>query len=801
MTSNNQKYKFAIMSGSVKVAVRVRPFNKREKVANADCIIEMDGQNTKIIHPESKKEYKFAFDYSYWSFGEQSRDGSPTKLATQDSVFEDLGKNILKDAFEGFNSSLFAYGQTGAGKSFSMIGIPTAQGIVPRVCKELFERIDEAKKDNKGVQYRVEMTMLEIYNEQVRDLFNPKYKPKGGLKVREHPKTGVFVEKLKKVSVYSYEEIEQLMEDGNKARSIGSTKMNATSSRAHTMVSLIFSQITKIENKEQRKTSRIVLVDLAGSEKLKHTGAKGGRMKEGININKSLSTLGNCITALAEKCSGKKGVFVPFRNSKLTFIMKDVLGGNSKTAMIAAISPASINFDESLGTLRYAKRAKKIKLKAKVNEDPTASLIKSLREEIAQLKEQLSNKESGIDVNDATEQIDELARMMEDYTMTEEERKERDTKLKEQRKQYLENFGLKDFDKTKSIHLLNLNEDPALSELLLYELPVGKTTVGKDEEEDESKKPNIPLSGDLQDLHCYFVVSEDPRKVVIHPQENADTFINGQLISQPTQLTHRDRVCFNTSQFFCLIDPKAAKKQKGAVIDFEKAVLELADSLAKKKSDEIIEKQKEQHKIENEALMKQIAVLKSKQEDSAELIAKLKATQKAEEEKTKLELEQTKKDLQMKVLGREKLLENKDTFANIGKQSEFTNLLMITIAECKNLKKADIFSGSSDPYVKIEILDKNGVITKTQKTKTIKKCLNPFYDETHVFRVTNYDLIRISVWDWDLISADDFLGDITLTMADVPKKKFEKTFKLSGVKHGEIRIKLWNGECIFVPEK
>lgn len=230
--------------------------------------------------------------------------------------------------------------------------------------------------------------------ERVRDLLNPS--TKGGLKVREHPSLGPYVEDLAKLVVGSFAEIENLMDEGNKARTVAATNMNETSSRSHAVFTLILTQKRHDAetNMDTEKVSRISLVDLAGSERANSTGATGARLKEGAEINRSLSTLGRVIAALADLSSakGKKGAknMVPYRDSVLTWLLKDSLGGNSMTAMIAAISPADINFDETLSTLRYADSAKRIKNHAVVNEDPNARMIRELKEELQQLRAKLS---------------------------------------------------------------------------------------------------------------------------------------------------------------------------------------------------------------------------------------------------------------------------------------------------------------------------------------------------------------------------------------------------------------------------
>ena len=243
------------------------------------------------------------------------------------------------------------------------------------------------------MQYAVSISMIEIYNEKVQDLFTkPEKRPKEGLNVREHPQKGVYVEGAVFVPVTSYQQISNQIDIGTENRTIGSTNMNATSSRAHTVTQLVFKQKFFDENgkPERELVSSINLIDLAGSERASGTGATGDRLKEGANINKSLTMLGQVISALAKQAEGggkKTKEVVPYRNSKLTYILKPFLGGNAKTSMVAALSPASINYDETLSTLRYAWQVKAIKNKAVVNESPAEKLIRELREEIEALRQ------------------------------------------------------------------------------------------------------------------------------------------------------------------------------------------------------------------------------------------------------------------------------------------------------------------------------------------------------------------------------------------------------------------------------
>ena len=265
--------------------------------------------------------------------------------------------------------------------------------------------------------------MVEIYNEKTQDLLvDPASRPQGGLKIREHKQLGVYVQDLTKHPVDSYEAIEEKMEEGQRNRSIGATQMNATSSRAHTIITIEFKQISFENGRPSEKLSVINLVDLAGSEKAGQTGATGDRLKEGCAINKSLSVLGKVISCLADKAMGKaKGEVVPYRDAALTRILQTALGGNSKTIMVCALSPSFMNYEETLSTLRYAERAKKIQNKAMINESVQDKIIRELKEENGKLRKmikEIANQSKNGGVVDlkalGIENLDELMENMEE---------------------------------------------------------------------------------------------------------------------------------------------------------------------------------------------------------------------------------------------------------------------------------------------------------------------------------------------------------------------------------------------------
>uniref|UniRef100_A0A9J7ZSC6 Kinesin-like protein n=1 Tax=Cyprinus carpio carpio TaxID=630221 RepID=A0A9J7ZSC6_CYPCA len=550
------------MAASVKVAVRVRPFNSRETSRDAKCVIQMQGSSTCecIWNPKQPKEAakNFSFDYSYWS---HSTEDDPA-FTSQRQVYLDIGEEMLLHAFEGYNVCIFAYGQTGAGKSYTMMGKqePGQQGIIPQMCEDLFKRTSE--NTDPDLSYSVEVSYMEIYCERVRDLLNPK--SKGALRVREHPIMGPYVEDLSKLAVTSYADIRDLMDAGNKARTVAATNMNETSSRSHAVFTIVFTQRRRdqLTSLDTEKVSKVSLVDLAGSERADSSGAKGVRLKEGANINKSLTTLGKVISALAEMQNSKrrKSEFIPYRDSVLTWILKENLGGNSRTAMIAALSPADINYEETLSTLRYADRAKQIRCNAVINEDPNARLIRELKEEVNRLRDLLlsqgliNNNRMGVTLmpadpasngapptsapvpgegpasesdpasldghgqleefqgemitnEEAVERLKETEKIMAELNETWEEKLRKTESIRLERESILAEMGvsIKEDGGTVGVfspkgtpHLVNLNEDPLMSECLLYYIKEGVTRVGQ-------KDVDIKLSGQfIKEQHCVF---------------------------------------------------------------------------------------------------------------------------------------------------------------------------------------------------------------------------------------------------------------------------------------------------------
>ncbi|XP_073794254.1 kinesin-like protein KIF1B isoform X39 [Danio rerio] len=676
------------MSGaSVKVAVRVRPFNSRETGKESKCIIQMQGNSTTILNPKNPKEPKtFSFDYSYWS---HTSPDDPS-FASQNQVYNDIGKEMLQHAFEGYNVCIFAYGQTGAGKSYTMMGKQEEgqEGIIPQLCEELFEKIND--NNNEEISYSVEVAYMEIYCERVRDLLNPKNK--GNLRVREHPLLGPYVEDLSKLAVTSYTDIADLMDAGNKARTVAATNMNETSSRSHAVFTIVFTQ-RKYDSETDlstEKVSKISLVDLAGSERADSTGAKGTRLKEGANINKSLTTLGKVISALAEVSKKKKKTdFIPYRDSVLTWLLRENLGGNSRTAMVAALSPADINFDETLSTLRYADRAKQIKCNAVINEDPNAKLVRELKDEVSRLKELLraqglgdildnlkdihNNKhryllasenqrpghfstapmgcltaspssgslcsQAGLQSvssiqerimstpggEEAIERLKESEKIIAELNETWEEKLRKTEAIRMEREALLAEMGvairedggtLGVFSPKKTPHLVNLNEDPLMSECLLYYIKDGITRVGQ---ADAERRQDIVLSGaHIKEEHCIFRSERNANGhviVTLEPCEGSETYVNGKRVNSAVQLRSGNRIIMGKNHVFRFNHPEQARAEREKTPSAETPVEPVDWTFAQR---ELLEKQGIDMKQEMEKRLTEMEILYKKEKEEAD---------------------------------------------------------------------------------------------------------------------------------------------------------------------------------------
>ncbi|XP_056588561.1 kinesin-like protein KIF1C [Triplophysa dalaica] len=668
------------MAASVKVAVRVRPFNTRETSRDAKCVIQMQGNTTCIWNPKQPKEAakNFTFDYSYWS---HTTEDDPA-FVSQRQVYLDIGEEMLLHAFEGYNVCIFAYGQTGAGKSYTMMGKQEhgQHGIIPQMCEDLFKRMCE--NTDPELSYSVEVSFMEIYCERVRDLLNPK--SKGALRVREHPIMGPYVEDLSKLAVTSYDDIRDLMDSGNKARTVAATNMNETSSRSHAVFTIIFTQHRQdhLTNLQTEKVSKVSLVDLAGSERADSSGAKGVRLKEGANINKSLTTLGKVISALAEMQTSKrkKSEFIPYRDSVLTWILKENLGGNSRTAMIAALSPADINYEETLSTLRYADRAKQIRCNAVINEDPNARLIRELKEEVNRLRDLLlaqglrqlttptaaevnnnrvavtllpagpaSNRAPPITAHssgddpasvdgdpqleefqgetitneEAVERLKETEKIISELNETWEEKLRKTQSIRFERESVLAEMGVSIkhdggtvgvFSPKGTPHLVNLNEDPLMSECLLYYIKEGVTKVGQ-------KDVDIKLSGQfIKEQHCIFhshINNNGEVEVILEPLEGAETYVNGKQISERQTLRQGNRIVMGKNHVFRFNHPEQARleRERSSCLELQGEPVDW--NYAQK---ELLEKQGIDIKLEMERRLQDVETQYRREKEEADLL-------------------------------------------------------------------------------------------------------------------------------------------------------------------------------------
>lgn len=475
-------------SETVKVVVRCRPMNDKEQVANFERVVTVDvklGQ-VAVRNPRAASSHEhpkvFTFDSVY--------DWNSKQMELYDETFRPLVDSVLN----GFNGTIFAYGQTGTGKTFTMEGVrndPERRGVIPNSFEHIFTHISRSQNQ----QYLVRASYLEIYQEEIRDLLSKDQLRR--LELKERPDTGVYVKDLSSFVTKSVREIEHVMNVGNQNRSVGSTNMNEHSSRSHAIfvITIECSELGP-DGENHIRVGKLNLVDLAGSERQNKTGAQGERLKEATKINLSLSALGNVISALVDG----RSTHIPYRDSKLTRLLQDSLGGNARTVMVANIGPASYNLDETLTTLRYANRAKNIKNKPRVNEDPKDALLREFQEEIARLKEQLEKRsgkkrrkrrrmrvgEGGEELDDGEDDDDEEEEdedddggMDGDKSITDYWREQQD-KLEKERKAIMEDHSLVAEEKQRLLRekekkMNDLRKEKEASEMLSAKVKVRKT--------------------------------------------------------------------------------------------------------------------------------------------------------------------------------------------------------------------------------------------------------------------------------------------------------------------------------------
>jgi len=555
---------------NIKVCVRVRPFAERE--AGETLCVQMP-TDTQVVMTDSRKHQKpFELDRCYWS-----HEPKAPNFASQDTLMEELGNEILTNVKDGFNNCLFAYGQTGSGKTHSVLGNednPHNRGLLPRIIEKLFEEIDQDQEQMEEVSYRCKVSYLEIYNEHIRDLLVPPDKRDNvNLPVRQHKKLGCYVPGLTENAVTKYKEVKKMIDFGAKTRVVAATNMNAGSSRSHCIFIFYMDKESVVNGRKSQLRARVNLVDLAGSERVEKTGSTGDRLKEGAKINQSLSNLATVINKLAESSTDVLGNsntgHIPYRNSKLTYLLQESLSGNSKTVMMAAISPALSNYEETLSTLRFAQTCKQIVTHVHKNEESSESIISDLQLEILKLKAAIANCAG--DNPDLEQRLQESlglrAKVDTDFNAELAEAKKRE----QEREKALEGMGLSFDAGANNVKmdsnvpmLVNISEDPSLSGCLVYFLPPeDETLLGQDESckiilqglgikkfmcaihnQDNKVITLWLLTPDGEKIEAAQLVENHIKEHVAHSGEEAPgrVLVNGRFPGSPRELHHMDRI-------------------------------------------------------------------------------------------------------------------------------------------------------------------------------------------------------------------------------------------------------------------
>ncbi|CAJ1381316.1 unnamed protein product [Effrenium voratum] len=597
------------MAETIKVAVRVRPLIQRELDAGATIVVAIHNNAVTVDHGPQRRT--FGFDHAYWSV-----DAKDAGYASQEHVNNDIGKPCLENMLKGYNFCVFAYGQTGAGKTHTLSASSSKgdkqMGLIPFVLEGLFTH-HRAKFKND--ELRIWISFMEIYNEQIRDLLNPG-RDAPDLKVRDHPEFGAYVPGLTEAPCSEIADVKKLMDFGTKKRVTAATNMNAGSSRSHAVFTIRAQRLTGTKpGKKDRKSlsSRVNLVDLAGSERIAKSGADGLRLREGCAINQSLTALGLVIKQLAEiqRDGGKKGAgrrkstvdeqtkAIPFRASKLTFLLRESLAGNSKTFMVGAISPASCSADETVSTLRFASSVKRVKTVALQNVNKKAEAVASLQAEVTRLAEMLANA-GAHGAGDAMittlhDDLEERERLLQEMTKSHRQEMAEAKLIQAKREEVLKEMGVTQQDLAQTIgidkdvpYLLNMNEDPALAGKMMYFLPPGQPiTIGTHPDN------KIVLQGLRMPEHlCAIENLQD--QIVVRTCKQPETgnqglsmkarvCVNGSAMQENEQrkLKHNDKLFLGRVSAVRLIVPEAARSlgQAGSALPEREQDAELLRSV------------------------------------------------------------------------------------------------------------------------------------------------------------------------------------------------------------------------------
>ncbi|XP_035746139.1 kinesin-like protein KIF16B isoform X1 [Egretta garzetta] len=643
----------------------------------------------------------FTYDFSYFS-----ADSKSPSFVCQEMVFKNLGTDVLQSAFEGYNACVFAYGQTGSGKSYTMMGNTGDAGLIPRICEGLFSKISEKTKRNEA-SFRTEVSYLEIYNERVRDLLRRKSSKTNNLRIREHPKEGPYVEDLSKHLVQNYTDVEELMDAGNINRTTAATGMNDVSSRSHAIFTINFTQAKFDSEMPCETVSKIHLVDLAGSERADATGATGVRLKEGGNINKSLVTLGNVISALA-------------------------------------ISPADVNYGETLSTLRYANRAKNIINKPTINEDPNVKLIRELRAEIARLKALLAQGNQ-IALLDSPTALSMEEKLQQNEARVQELTKEWTNKwnetqdiLKEQTLA-LRKEGIGVVLDSELPHLIGIDDDLLSTGIILYHLKEGQTYVGR---EDAVTEQDIVLHGlDLESEHCIFENLNGTVNLI--PLNGAQCSVNGIQITEATHLNQGAVILLGRTNMFRFNHPKEAaklreKRKSGLLSSFSLSMTDLSKSCENLSAVMLynpgleFERQQREELEKLESKRKQIEEMEEKQRsDKAELVRMQQEveSQRKETEIVQLQIRKQEESLKQRSVHIESRL--KDLLAEKEKFEEERLREQQEIELQKKKQQEEIFARVKEELQRLQELNHNEKAEKMQIFRELEK-LKKEKDEQYI---------------------------------------------------------------------
>ncbi|ODN03319.1 Kinesin-like protein KIF3A [Orchesella cincta] len=674
-------------SENIKVAVRCRPISRKEEEGSCRNIVDIDtsSKTVTVFPPTSSDQPKsFSFDHVF------------PPNATQDDVYNAIASPIVQNVLDGYNGTIFAYGQTGTGKTFTMEGdkdIPHLKGIIPKSFAQIYRSISETGDDQ---SFLVRCSYLEIYNENIIDLLSKDQNR--FLELKENKDREVYVKDLSTPVVVDADDMDRVMRVGNKNRSVASTKMNSISSRSHAIFSIYVECSTDAGPTKESflRMGKLNLVDLAGSERISKTHASGDRLKEATKINLSLSSLGNVISALVDGSS-----HIPYRNSKLTRLLQDSLGGNSKTVMVATIGPVDYNLDETVNTLRYANRAKEILNCAKINEDPKDAILRKYQEEILHLRSLLEQKKLQLQQS----QNDVLT-------------------MKQPSKKKKQEMDQKIFDERKIVGEL-LEEQNRVDQKYKDELKALLAPYGIDAEESpatifaelEKRKLTLMKNGE--------VVKEDNERLLEEIQQATDAMINSK--RQCKELFHR--VMSLESQLLKVNQHNLLQQTK------------LKDEELKTK-----EKELEEQKMREASLRKTLELKKLTSNDLKAEVSKLQEEIEMKQKKvnkfvSKLsDFNETEQNMQVK--HKESMEQLKILRAELTKELKLKKLIVDNFIPRKILKKIEQRIRYNDVADKYELAPRND--TSYEQPPVNRMLVNPYLNLTRFTRLSKINNVYFS---------------------------------------------------------